>query len=81
MTPVQYLESTVRHSQIDVCDDYVWLKVPLGDDVFITVTTNRELNVPEVDRLLEYINAIRDGFLAREKETAGFQGREQERVA
>ena len=48
----------------------VWLRVPLGGDVFVTVTTNHELQVPQVDRLLEWRTAIRDGFLAREQETA-----------
>jgi hypothetical protein len=48
----------------------VWLRVPLGGDVFVTVTTNHELQVPQVDRLLEWLTAIRDGFLAREQETA-----------
>jgi len=51
-------------------DDYVWLRVPLGSGVFVTVTTNRELQVPQVDRLLEWLTAIRDGFLAREQEEA-----------
>jgi hypothetical protein len=51
-------------------DDYVWLKVPLGSGVFVTVTTNRALEVPQVDRLLEWLTAVREGLLAREQEEA-----------